>query len=92
VSCVAAVHGIRAAMHSLKKTGTDFSSSAGMDPKAFFEVMGWSSFFVTREISYDCALHRVTGSRQSRFTCWGYCLPNVLDSSRGLYITCVSSG
>lgn len=30
VSCVAAVHGIRAAMHSLKKTGTDFSSAQGM--------------------------------------------------------------
>lgn len=40
VSCVAAVHGIRAAMHSLKKTGTDFTSAQGMDPKAFFEVMG----------------------------------------------------
>ncbi|KAI0941639.1 hypothetical protein AcW1_003475 [Taiwanofungus camphoratus] len=40
VSCVAAVHGIRAAMQSLKKTGTDFSSAKGMDPKAFFEVMG----------------------------------------------------
>jgi len=42
VSCVAAVHGIRAAMQSLKKTGTDFSSAKGMDPKAFFEVMGLS--------------------------------------------------
>ncbi|KAL5532597.1 hypothetical protein ACEPAF_4371 [Sanghuangporus sanghuang] len=40
VSCVAAVHGIRAAMASLKKTGTDFTSAQGMDPKAFFEVMG----------------------------------------------------
>jgi len=40
VSCVAAVHGIRAAMQSLKKTGTDFTSAQGMDPKAFFEVMG----------------------------------------------------
>ncbi|KAI0321333.1 phosphoenolpyruvate pyruvate domain-containing protein [Amylostereum chailletii] len=40
VSCVAALHGIRAAMHSLKKTGTDFTSAKGMDPKAFFEVMG----------------------------------------------------
>ncbi|KAI0753134.1 Phosphoenolpyruvate/pyruvate domain-containing protein [Daedaleopsis nitida] len=40
VSCVAAVHGIRAAMASLKKTGTDFMSAKGMDPKAFFEVMG----------------------------------------------------
>jgi hypothetical protein len=37
---VAAVHGIRAAMHSLKKTGTDFTTAQGMDPKAFFEVMG----------------------------------------------------
>ncbi|EJD02425.1 oxaloacetate acetylhydrolase [Fomitiporia mediterranea MF3/22] len=43
VSCVAAVHGIRAAMASLKKTGTDFSSAQGMDPKAFFEVMGLDS-------------------------------------------------
>jgi len=27
-------------MHSLKKTGTDFSIAQGMDPKAFFEFMG----------------------------------------------------
>ena len=40
VSCVAAVHGIRAAMRSLKKTGTDWTSAQGMDPKAFFQVMG----------------------------------------------------
>ncbi|KAI0041800.1 oxaloacetate acetylhydrolase, partial [Auriscalpium vulgare] len=40
VSCVAAVHGIRAAMASLKKTGTDFASAQGMDPKSFFEIMG----------------------------------------------------
>ena len=40
VSCVAALHSIRAAMHSLKKTGTDFTSARGMDPKAFFQVMG----------------------------------------------------
>ncbi|KAI0317182.1 Pyruvate/Phosphoenolpyruvate kinase-like domain-containing protein [Amylostereum chailletii] len=40
VSCVAAMHGIRAAMRSLKETGTDFTSAQGMDPKAFFEVMG----------------------------------------------------
>ncbi|KAI0319997.1 oxaloacetate acetylhydrolase [Amylostereum chailletii] len=43
VSCVAAVHGIRAAMDSLMKTGTDFTSAKGMDPKAFFEVMGLDS-------------------------------------------------
>lgn len=42
VSCVAALHGIRAAMQSLKKTGTDFVSAKGMDPKAFFQVMGKS--------------------------------------------------
>ena len=40
VSAVAAVHSIRAAMLSLKKTGTDFVSSQGMDPRAFFNVMG----------------------------------------------------
>lgn len=40
VSCVAMVHAVRAAMHSLKKTGTDFTSAKGMDPKSFFEVMG----------------------------------------------------
>lgn len=27
-------------MKSLKKTGTDYSSAKGMDPRAFFEVMG----------------------------------------------------
>ncbi len=40
VSCVAMVHACRAAMQSLKKTGTDFISAQGMDPKAFFKVMG----------------------------------------------------
>ncbi|KAF7792745.1 hypothetical protein EIP86_003843 [Pleurotus ostreatoroseus] len=40
VSCVAMLHGVRAAMRSLKKTGTDWTSAQGMDPKAFFEVMG----------------------------------------------------
>ena len=34
------VHAVRDAMRSLKKTGTDWSSAQGMDPKAFFEVMG----------------------------------------------------
>ncbi|KAF9529722.1 oxaloacetate acetylhydrolase [Crepidotus variabilis] len=42
VSCVAMVHGLRQALKSLKVTGTDFSSAKGMDPKAFFEVMGLS--------------------------------------------------
>ncbi|KAK7464381.1 hypothetical protein VKT23_006548 [Stygiomarasmius scandens] len=40
VSCVAMVHAVRAAMQSLKKTGNDFASSQGMDPKQFFQVMG----------------------------------------------------
>ncbi len=40
VSSVAMVHAVRDAMRSLKKTGTDFTSARGMDPKAFFEVMG----------------------------------------------------
>jgi len=45
VSSVAMVHAVRAAMQSLKKTGTDFSSARGMDPKAFFEVMGKYEYF-----------------------------------------------
>jgi 2-methylisocitrate lyase-like PEP mutase family enzyme len=40
VSCVAMVHALRSAMHSLKKTGTDWTSAQGMDPKSFFDVMG----------------------------------------------------
>lgn len=40
MTAVAAVHGIRAALKSLKKTGTDFDSAKGMDPKSFFEVVG----------------------------------------------------
>jgi len=44
VSSVAMVHAVRTAMQSLKKTGTDFSSARGMDPKAFFEVMGKYEF------------------------------------------------
>ncbi|KAG6920222.1 hypothetical protein DXG01_004991 [Tephrocybe rancida] len=46
VSCVAMVHAVRAAMHSLKKTGTDFSTAQGMDPKAFFQVMGGSKIIL----------------------------------------------
>ncbi|QRV84247.1 carboxyphosphonoenolpyruvate phosphonomutase [Ceratobasidium sp. AG-Ba] len=40
VSAVAAVHAIREAMYLLKKTGTDHTSARGMDPRAFFEVVG----------------------------------------------------
>jgi hypothetical protein len=43
VSCVAMVHGVREAMKNLMETGTDFSTAKGMDPKAFFEVMGKTS-------------------------------------------------
>ncbi|KAJ7125168.1 oxaloacetate acetylhydrolase [Mycena epipterygia] len=39
-SCVPMVHALRAAMKSLRETGTDFSSSQGMGPRDFFEVMG----------------------------------------------------
>ncbi|KAJ7772049.1 Pyruvate/Phosphoenolpyruvate kinase-like domain-containing protein [Mycena maculata] len=39
-SCVPMVHAVRAAMKSLKETGTDFSSAQGMGPREFFEVMG----------------------------------------------------
>ncbi|KAJ7686568.1 oxaloacetate acetylhydrolase [Mycena rosella] len=40
VSCVPMVHAVRAAMKSLRETGTDFSSAQGMGPREFFEVMG----------------------------------------------------
>ncbi|KZT40898.1 Phosphoenolpyruvate/pyruvate domain-containing protein [Sistotremastrum suecicum HHB10207 ss-3] len=40
VSAVAMVHALRSALTSLKKTGTDWSSAQGMDPKSFFEVVG----------------------------------------------------
>ncbi|TFK23142.1 oxaloacetate acetylhydrolase [Coprinopsis marcescibilis] len=40
VSSVAMVHACRNAMQLLKKTGTDFTSAQGMDPKSFFSVLG----------------------------------------------------
>ncbi|EJD53670.1 oxaloacetate acetylhydrolase [Auricularia subglabra TFB-10046 SS5] len=40
VSAVSMVHALRNAFHLLKKTGTDFTSAQGMDPRAFFEVVG----------------------------------------------------
>ncbi|KAJ7647748.1 oxaloacetate acetylhydrolase [Roridomyces roridus] len=39
-SCVPMVHAVRAAMKSLKETGTDFAAARGMGPREFFEVMG----------------------------------------------------
>ncbi|KAJ7061508.1 Pyruvate/Phosphoenolpyruvate kinase-like domain-containing protein [Mycena amicta] len=39
-SCVPIVHALRAAMKSLKQTGTDYVASQGMGPREFFEVMG----------------------------------------------------
>ncbi|KAJ6612030.1 Pyruvate/Phosphoenolpyruvate kinase-like domain-containing protein [Mycena sp. CBHHK59/15] len=39
-SCVPMVHAIRAAMKSLRETGTDFAAAHGMGPREFFEVMG----------------------------------------------------
>ena len=50
---MAAVHAIRAAMHSLKKTGTDFTSAQGMDPKEFFEVMGTLNISVPQTSSFN---------------------------------------
>ncbi|TFK39566.1 Pyruvate/Phosphoenolpyruvate kinase-like domain-containing protein [Crucibulum laeve] len=40
ISAVPAIHGIRAALHSLKSTGSDVPTAKGMGPKQFFEVMG----------------------------------------------------
>jgi hypothetical protein len=34
------VHALRAAMKSLRNSGTDFSAAQGMGPREFFEVMG----------------------------------------------------
>nr|GAT46021.1 predicted protein [Mycena chlorophos] len=39
-SCVPMVHALRAAMRSLRTTGTDFVAAEGMGPREFFEVMG----------------------------------------------------
>ena len=41
-------------MHTLKKTGTDFISAQGMDPKKFFEVMGKSSTAPEPEDFFMC--------------------------------------
>lgn len=40
ISAVPAVHSIRAALRSIKDTGSDVSAAQGMGPKQFFEVMG----------------------------------------------------
>ncbi|KAF8074576.1 oxaloacetate acetylhydrolase [Lyophyllum atratum] len=40
ISSVAAVHGIRAGLQSLKATGSDVRTAKGMGPKEFFQVMG----------------------------------------------------
>ncbi|KAF9461508.1 oxaloacetate acetylhydrolase [Collybia nuda] len=40
ISAVPAIHGIRAALESLKTTGSDVPTALGMGPKQFFEVMG----------------------------------------------------
>ncbi|KAG6853131.1 hypothetical protein C0991_006654 [Blastosporella zonata] len=40
ISSVPAIHGIRAALQSLKATGSDVESAKGMGPKDFFQVMG----------------------------------------------------
>ncbi|KAG6828555.1 hypothetical protein H0H92_007580 [Tricholoma furcatifolium] len=40
ISSVPAVHGIRTALQSLKRSGSDLESAQGMGPKQFFQVMG----------------------------------------------------
>ena len=40
-------------MQSLKKTGTDFTSAQGMDPKAFFQVMGMFYIFCINFFFFD---------------------------------------
>ncbi|KAF8816771.1 oxaloacetate acetylhydrolase [Phlegmacium glaucopus] len=59
VSCVAMMHAVRAAMHLLKKTGTDFSSAKGMDPKAFFEVMGLNEIISLDAHAGGTAFHEI---------------------------------
>ncbi|KAG6895397.1 hypothetical protein C0992_001497, partial [Termitomyces sp. T32_za158] len=39
VTAVPAIHGIRAALQSLKSSGSDVQSAMGMSPKHFFQVM-----------------------------------------------------
>lgn len=53
------VHACREAMRMLKKTGTDFSTAKGMDPKQFFEVMGKSVRAERRRTSMLTVLLRV---------------------------------
>lgn len=70
VSCVAMVHGVRAAMKSLKITGTDFSTAKGMDPKSFFEVMGMFLTFVLFCIALLIPLHRIGRGRDFGCKSW----------------------
>jgi len=59
------VHACRAAMQALKKTGTDFSSARGMDPKQFFEVMG---SYLASDTRAQCLFHDRT-ERYYQFRC-----------------------
>lgn len=50
------VHAVRAAMQSLKKTGTDFATAQGMDPKEFFGVMGMSFYTFVYVLDFEHSL------------------------------------
>ena len=51
------LHAVRAAMKSLRETGTDFSSAQGMGPKEFFAVMGESwKLSIIRYIIFNSSL------------------------------------
>jgi len=73
------MHAVRAAMHSLKKTGTDFSSAKGMDPKAFFEAMG--QLFNNEMTNLTTRLIlclRSQGDHRFRRECGWVCIPGNL--------------
>lgn len=49
-------------MQALKKTGTDFSTSRGMNPKQFFEIMGKFSIVNSSVSSRDTDRCSVTAT------------------------------
>lgn len=79
VSCVAMVHAVRQAMQSLKKTGTDFGTSGGMNPKEFFEVMGTYPFTPdTFNNAHVVIFERFARGHWPRFPSWRAGIPNSL--------------
>lgn len=73
-------------MKSLKETGTDFATAGGMDPKAFFEVMGkWFMNWGTRTRMLNSSL-RPQRSCGSRCKSWWYRIQPGLADSIASYI------